>query len=88
MGEILDKYKWMGPIIEKMDSDIKRIFMKNFRLREKNFFSKGDSKADVKNLVNCMLCPNMCRFDCGTLMRNLVRYGVHLSFLLYRCLKR
>jgi len=48
MGEILDKYKWMGPIIEKMDSDIKRIFMKNFRLREKNFFSKGDYKADVK----------------------------------------
>ena len=67
MGEILDKYKWMGPIIEKMDSEIKRIFMKNFRLREKNFFPKGDYKADVKNLVNCMLCPNMCRFDCGTL---------------------
>lgn len=67
MGEILEKYKWMGPIIAKMDRDIKRIFMKNFRMRDKNFFPEGDYKADVKNLVNCMLCPNMCRFDCGTL---------------------
>ncbi|TFF99354.1 MAG: (Fe-S)-binding protein [Promethearchaeota archaeon] len=67
MSDILDKYKWMGPIIQKMDRDIKRIFMKNFRMRDKNFFPEGDYKADVKNLVNCMLCPNMCRFDCGTL---------------------
>ena len=36
-------------------------------MRDKNFFPEGDYKADVKNLVNCMLCPNMCRFDCGTL---------------------
>ncbi len=67
MGEILKKYKWMGPIIDAMDRDIKRIFMKNFRMRDKNFFPEGEYKADIKNLVNCMLCPNMCRFDCGTL---------------------
>jgi Fe-S oxidoreductase len=67
VSEILKKYKWMGPLIQKMDRDIKRIFMKNFRMREKNFFPEGDYKADIKNLVNCMLCPNMCRFDCGTL---------------------
>jgi Fe-S oxidoreductase len=67
MADILKKYKWMGPIIDQMDRDIKKIFMKNFRLRDKNFFPEGDYKADVKNLANCMLCPNMCRFDCGTL---------------------
>ncbi|MFX1338972.1 MAG: (Fe-S)-binding protein [Promethearchaeota archaeon] len=67
MGEILKKYKWMGPIIDAMDRDIKRLFMKNFRMRDKNFFPEGEYKADIKNLVNCMLCPNMCRFDCGTL---------------------
>jgi len=67
VSEILKKYKWMGPIIAKMDRDVKRIFMKNFRLRDKNFFPEGDYKADIKNLVNCMLCPNMCRFDCGAL---------------------
>jgi len=67
VSEILKKYKWMGPIIQKMDRDVKKVFMKNFRMRNKNFFPEGDYKADVKNLVNCMLCPNMCRFDCGTL---------------------
>ncbi|MHA1487449.1 MAG: (Fe-S)-binding protein [Promethearchaeota archaeon] len=67
MAEILKKYKWMGPIIQKMDRDIKKVFMKSFRMRDKNFFPEGDYKADIKNLVNCMLCPNMCRFDCGTL---------------------
>jgi len=67
VSEILKKYKWMGPIIAKMDRDVKRIFMKNFRMRDKNFFPEGDYKADIKNLVNCMLCPNMCRFDCGAL---------------------
>ncbi len=67
MAEILKKYKWMGPIIQKMDRDTKKVFMKSFRMRDKNFFPEGDYNADVKNLVNCMLCPNMCRFDCGTL---------------------
>ena len=67
MAEILKKYKWMGPIIAKMDRDIKMIFMKNFRYRNKDFFPKGEYKADIKNLANCMNCPNMCRFECGTL---------------------
>jgi len=67
MAEILKKYKWMGPILQKMDRDTKKVFMKSFRMRDKNFFPEGDYNADVKNLVNCMLCPNMCRFDCGTL---------------------
>jgi len=67
MAEILKKYKWMGPIIQKMDRDTKKVFMKSFRMRDKIFFPEGDYKADVKNLVNCMLCPNMCRFGCGTL---------------------
>jgi len=51
MAEILKKYKWMGPLIQKMDRDIKKVFMKSFRMRDKNFFPEGDYKADVKNLV-------------------------------------
>jgi len=66
--ETLEKYKWILPILEKLDRDIKRIAMKNFRLKHKNFYPEGEEyKADVKNLMNCMLCPNMCRFDCGSL---------------------
>ena len=66
--ETLKKYKWILPLIEKLERDIKRIMLKNIRLKQKNFYPEGeDYKADVKNLINCMLCPNMCRFDCGSL---------------------
>ena len=42
--------------------------MKNFRQKKTNFYPEGEFNADVENLINCMLCPNMCRFDCGTLV--------------------
>lgn len=65
--ETLKKYKWMLPLLNKADRDIKSILMKNMRSKEKNFFPEGEYKADIDNLIKCMLCPNMCRFDCGTL---------------------
>ncbi len=65
--ETLKKYKWMLPLITKADRKTKAILMRNAMNKHKNFFPEIDSKADVKNLINCMLCPNMCRFDCGTL---------------------
>ncbi len=65
--ETLERYKWMIPILNKADRDVKRKIFKNLRLVKKNFYPEGEYKADVKNLINCMLCPNMCRFDCGTL---------------------
>ena len=65
--ETLKKYKWMLPLLSKADRDVKSILMKNMRSKEKNFFPEGEYKADVDNLIKCMLCPNMCRFDCGTL---------------------
>jgi Fe-S oxidoreductase len=65
--ETLKKYKWMLPLLSKADRDIKSILMKNMRSKKKNFYPEGEYKADVDNLINCMLCPNMCRFDCGTL---------------------
>ncbi|MFX1447534.1 MAG: (Fe-S)-binding protein, partial [Promethearchaeota archaeon] len=40
---------------------------KNMSRVKKNFFPEGDYKADIDNLINCALCPNLCRFDCGTL---------------------
>ncbi|MFX0042047.1 MAG: (Fe-S)-binding protein [Candidatus Hodarchaeota archaeon] len=65
--ETLKKYKWMVPLIEKADRETKARLMKNFRLKKKNFYPEGEYKADIDNLIKCMLCPNMCRFDCGTL---------------------
>ena len=65
--DTLKKYKWIVPLITKADREVKRKILKNFRKKKDNFYPEGEYKADVKNLINCMLCPNMCRFDCGSL---------------------
>ena len=65
--ETLKKYKWMIPLINKADRETKSILMKNFRKKKENFYPKGEFKANIDDLIKCMLCPNMCRFDCGTL---------------------
>lgn len=65
--ETLKKYKWMLPLINKADRDTKAALLKNFRNKKKDFYPIGEYKADIDNLIKCMLCPNMCRFDCGTL---------------------
>ncbi len=65
--DTLKKYKWIVPLISKADRKIKAQILKNLASKEKNFYPEGEYKADVKNLINCMLCPNMCRFDCGSL---------------------
>jgi Fe-S oxidoreductase len=65
--ETLEKYKWMVPLIKNADRSVKRKIFKAFRKKNDWFYPKGEYNADVKNLIKCMLCPNMCRFDCGTL---------------------
>ncbi|MFX1504228.1 MAG: (Fe-S)-binding protein [Promethearchaeota archaeon] len=69
--ETLKKYSWILPLIQKADRVTRSTIMKNFRQKKTNFFPEGEFKADVENLINCMLCPNMCRFDCGTLQASL-----------------
>ena len=53
----------MLPLINNADRDIKLILLKNFRQKKKVFYPKGEYRADIDNLIKCMLCPNMCRFD-------------------------
>ena len=65
--ETLKKYKWMLPLINKADRETKSQLMKNFRKKKENFYPKVEVKANIDDLIKCMLCPNMCRFDCGTL---------------------
>lgn len=65
--ETLKKYSWMVPLLQEADRETRSILMKNFRQKHKNFYPQEEVKADVDNLIKCMLCPNMCRFDCGTL---------------------
>ncbi|MFW9782054.1 MAG: (Fe-S)-binding protein [Candidatus Heimdallarchaeota archaeon] len=65
--ETLNKYKWIVPLLQNADRETRSTIMKNLRQRKKNFFPKEELKADIDNLIKCMLCPNMCRFDCGSL---------------------
>ncbi|MFX0006195.1 MAG: (Fe-S)-binding protein [Promethearchaeota archaeon] len=65
--ETLKKYSWIMPLIQKADRVTRSMIMKNFRQKKANFFPEEKVQADVDNLIKCMLCPNMCRFDCGTL---------------------
>ena len=64
---IIERYKWMIPLLNNADKEVRRKIFKNLRLVKKNFYPEGELKANIKDLINCMLCPNMCRFDCGTL---------------------
>ena len=65
--ETLKKYKWMLPLISKADRETRSTLMKNFRTKRKNFYPVEEVKANIDDLIKCMLCPNVCRFDCGTL---------------------
>jgi Fe-S oxidoreductase len=65
--ETLKKYSWIAPLLKRADRETRSTLMKNFRERKKNFFPDKELHADIDNLIKCMLCPNMCRFDCGTL---------------------
>ncbi|MFW9998733.1 MAG: (Fe-S)-binding protein [Candidatus Hodarchaeota archaeon] len=69
--ETLKKYNWILPYIQNADRTTRSLIMKNFRQKKANFFPEGEYKADVDNLIKCTLCPNMCRFDCGTLQASL-----------------
>ncbi|MFX1456905.1 MAG: (Fe-S)-binding protein [Promethearchaeota archaeon] len=66
--ETLKKYSWMVPLLQNADRETRSILMKNFRQRKKNFFPEAKLNADIDNIIKCMLCPNMCRFDCGSLL--------------------
>lgn len=32
--------------------------------KRKSYYPTKKANADIKNIINCLLCPNMCRFDC------------------------
>ena len=67
MQEFLEKYRWFIVELNKAEKEVKRKVFRNMSRVKKNFFPEGDYKADIDGLINCALCPNLCRFDCGTL---------------------
>ena len=65
--KVTDKYKWVMDELKNVSFTEKARAMKHFLLGEKKFLPKKKTHADMDLVIKCALCPNMCRFDCGTL---------------------
>lgn len=68
MGLLLKikKYKWMARLIISGSLKDLRKTIKGFR-HEKDFYEVENTHVDMKELLKCALCPNMCRFECPAL---------------------
>ncbi|MHA1730425.1 MAG: (Fe-S)-binding protein [Promethearchaeota archaeon] len=64
------KYKWLISTMLKAPWPLKKALVKGFRSKKKKYYppnydkKKGIPHANMKNIIYCMLCPNMCRFEC------------------------
>ncbi|WP_457557716.1 (Fe-S)-binding protein [Candidatus Harpocratesius sp.] len=62
----LAKYSWMVDIFKKMEKTERTNFITGYKNR-KQYYTMEGIKANLKDLLKCANCPNMCRFDCPTL---------------------
>lgn len=62
----IKKYKWMIKLVSNAKwRDLKKM-AKGFKNAGKYYDVEG-SHVDMKELLKCTLCPNMCRFECPAL---------------------
>jgi len=60
------KYKWLiRTILHTPLADKKRL-LKGYKARRKYYTHEG-IEANLKEMIKCATCPNMCRFDCPAL---------------------
>ncbi len=62
----LKKYKWLASIIKDVDKETRSQLIDGYKNR-KQFYEVEGVTADLKGLIKCANCPNMCRFDCPPL---------------------
>lgn len=62
----LKKYKWIIGTVMKAPWSLKKKLIAGVRHKKDNYYPPDyeERHADFKNLIYCMLCPNMCRFEC------------------------
>lgn len=59
----IKKNKWMIKLIFNAKwRDLKKM-LKGFK-NEGKYYEKEDTHTNMKDLLKCTLCPNMCRFEC------------------------
>ncbi|MHA1519420.1 MAG: (Fe-S)-binding protein [Promethearchaeota archaeon] len=60
------KYTWMIDILKDMSKEDRSNFLDGYKKR-KTYYTMENITANIKDLLACANCPNMCRFDCPTL---------------------
>ncbi len=66
IGTKLRKFKWLARlVIESSWKNVKKL-ISGFR-HEKDFYEVENTHVDMKELLKCAICPNMCRFECPVL---------------------
>ncbi|RLI64095.1 MAG: hypothetical protein DRO88_08215 [Promethearchaeia archaeon] len=62
----LAKYSWMVDIFKNMSKTERKNFVAGYKNR-KQYYTMDDISANLKDMLKCANCPNMCRFDCPVL---------------------
>ena len=62
----IKKYKWIGKLIFSSSLKNTKKIIHGFR-HEKDFYHVEKTHVNMKELLKCALCPNMCRFECPSL---------------------
>lgn len=60
------KYKWILNIVARTDWKNKKKIVSGF-MHANQYYKVDDVQVNMKNLLKCTLCPNMCRFECPVL---------------------
>jgi len=62
----IKKNKWVVKLLFNNPPKVTKKIIEGFR-HEKDFLHVESTHVDMKDLLRCALCPNMCRFECPVL---------------------
>lgn len=62
----ITKYKWVAKLILSTSAKNRKKAIQGMR-NEKEYYHVENTQVDMKELLKCALCPNMCRFECPVL---------------------
>ncbi len=62
----LAKYGWMIDLIGQLDGETRGKVIEGYKTH-KMWYEKEGVESQLKEMLKCANCPNMCRFDCPTL---------------------
>ena len=67
MFDTAKKYLWVLKAISRLNLSTQKEVVTKFLTAQKKYLPDEKTEADVKDILKCALCPNMCRFDCPVL---------------------